>query len=57
MIQIKVDGFILLASFLDIGGIVMLVFYVTEGTKGKNQYGPDPKRPQNEINEIGIVEE
>jgi len=26
-----------------IAWIVMLVFYVTEGTKGPNRYGPDPK--------------
>jgi uncharacterized membrane protein YhaH (DUF805 family) len=26
-----------------IGAIVMLVFTVTEGTSGQNQYGPDPK--------------
>jgi uncharacterized membrane protein YhaH (DUF805 family) len=25
-----------------IGAIVLLVFFVTEGTKGDNQYGPDP---------------
>jgi uncharacterized membrane protein YhaH (DUF805 family) len=26
-----------------IGGIVLLVFMVLEGTRGPNQYGPDPK--------------
>ena len=26
-----------------IGGIVLLVFYVSEGTRGPNDYGPDPK--------------
>jgi uncharacterized membrane protein YhaH (DUF805 family) len=26
-----------------VGGIILLVFYVSEGTKGPNQYGPDPK--------------
>ena len=25
-----------------VGAIVLLVFFVTEGTKGDNQYGPDP---------------
>jgi len=25
-----------------IGAIVLLVFFVTEGTKGDNRYGPDP---------------
>ena len=52
------SGWFYLIGFIPyIGGIIMLVFYVTEGTNGKNQYGPDPKRPQNEINEIGITEE
>ncbi|GLZ50250.1 hypothetical protein Acsp06_64350 [Actinomycetospora sp. NBRC 106375] len=26
-----------------VGGIVLLVFYCIEGTRGPNQYGPDPK--------------
>jgi uncharacterized membrane protein YhaH (DUF805 family) len=26
-----------------IGGIVLLVFYVLEGTRGPNRFGPDPK--------------
>jgi len=26
-----------------IGGFIMLYFYVTEGTRGPNRFGPDPK--------------
>jgi uncharacterized membrane protein YhaH (DUF805 family) len=26
-----------------VGGIILLVFYVLEGTNGPNEYGPDPK--------------
>jgi uncharacterized membrane protein YhaH (DUF805 family) len=26
-----------------IGAIVLLIFFVLEGTKGPNEYGPDPK--------------
>ena len=26
-----------------VGPIVLIVFYATEGTRGENQYGPDPK--------------
>jgi uncharacterized membrane protein YhaH (DUF805 family) len=26
-----------------LGGIVLLIFYVLEGTRGPNEYGPDPK--------------
>ena len=34
----------LLIAFVPIiGGLVLLVFYVLEGTRGPNQYGPDPK--------------
>ncbi len=36
------------------GGIIMLVYNVKEGTKGRNQYGPDPKNPElDEIDAIG----
>jgi len=37
-------GLIMILSVLSlIGLIVLLVFMVLEGTKGPNQYGPDPK--------------
>ncbi|PID36283.1 MAG: DUF805 domain-containing protein [Rhodobacterales bacterium] len=37
-------GWWLLISFVPIiGGIVLLVFYVTDGTRGANRFGPDPK--------------
>ncbi|MFB9237326.1 DUF805 domain-containing protein [Plantactinospora siamensis] len=26
-----------------VGGIVLLVFFILDGTRGSNQYGPDPK--------------
>jgi uncharacterized membrane protein YhaH (DUF805 family) len=26
-----------------VGWIILIVFYATEGTNGKNEYGPDPK--------------
>ena len=28
-----------------IGGLVLLYFFVSDGTQGTNQYGPDPKNP------------
>lgn len=34
---------LLIALVPIIGGIVLLIFYVTEGTKGANDYGADPK--------------
>lgn len=38
------SGWMLLLGFIPlIGGIILLVFYCTDGTPGPNQYGPDPK--------------
>ncbi|MFB9109555.1 DUF805 domain-containing protein [Flavobacterium gyeonganense] len=36
--------------------IYNLILACTEGEKGSNEYGPDPKNDFNEINEIGNVE-
>jgi uncharacterized membrane protein YhaH (DUF805 family) len=36
-----------------IGSIWLLVLFFSEGTKGKNNYGEDPKGTGNEINQIG----
>ena len=35
--------FLLLCLIPFVGGIILLVFFVLEGTKGQNQFGPDPK--------------
>ena len=34
------------------GGIILIVFLFTEGTKGPNKYGEDPKA-QNELDQLG----
>ncbi len=39
-----------------VGSIWLLVLFCTEGDRGTNQYGPDPKNDIEEINEIGNVE-
>ena len=46
-------GIIPLVSY--VGSIILLVYYCTDGDRGSNQYGPDPKNPTtvDEINEIG----
>ena len=37
------SGFFILISFIPfIGGLVLLFFFITEGTKGKNRFGSDP---------------
>lgn len=38
------SGWWFLIGFVPIvGGIVLLIFYVLEGTRGPNRFGPDPK--------------
>ncbi len=41
--QDKSGWWLLIALVPIIGAIALLVFYFIEGTKGDNQYGPDPK--------------
>lgn len=54
----KSGWFYLISLIPLIGGIWLFVLFVTEGDKGANQYGPDPKAPNaEEINEIGQVNE
>lgn len=37
--------------------IYNLILAVTEGQHGANEYGADPKKPTNELNEIGVSQE
>ena len=37
------SGWFLLLGFVPIANIVLIVFLATEGTRGPNKYGPDPK--------------
>lgn len=37
--------------------IYSLILAVTEGEKGTNRYGKDPKSPGDEVNEIGVPQE
>lgn len=40
------SGWMLLISFIPIvGAIILLVWFLTDGTKGPNQYGPSEKYP------------
>jgi uncharacterized membrane protein YhaH (DUF805 family) len=39
-----------------IGAIWLVVLFCTEGEKGSNQYGPDPKDEFDEIHDIGTSE-
>ncbi len=52
------SGWMLLVALIPlIGAIWLLVLFVTEGKHGSNQYGPDPKNPDNELDQIGVVQE
>lgn len=43
------SGWSLLLGFIPIvGAIMLLIFYCTEGTRGPNRYGPDPKAGDSE---------
>lgn len=50
----KSGWFFLIALVPLIGGIWLLILFCSEGTKGTNNYGTDPKDNGNEINEIGF---
>lgn len=39
-----------------IGAIWLLVLFCTDGEAGDNKYGPNPKNPNNELNDIGVSE-
>lgn len=39
-----------------VGPIWLLVLFATEGDKGSNEYGPDPKADYNEFEDIGNPE-
>ncbi|MHA7819499.1 MAG: DUF805 domain-containing protein [Erythrobacter sp.] len=41
--QDKSGWFVLLGFIPFVGGLIVLVFMCLEGTRGPNQYGPDPK--------------
>jgi uncharacterized membrane protein YhaH (DUF805 family) len=41
------SGWMVLLGFIPyIGGFIMLAFMCMEGTRGPNQYGPDPRDPE-----------
>jgi uncharacterized membrane protein YhaH (DUF805 family) len=49
----KSGWFYFIALIPLIGAIWLLVLFFTEGHKGENQYGSDPKSSGEEINNIG----
>jgi uncharacterized membrane protein YhaH (DUF805 family) len=49
----KSGWFYFIALIPLIGAIWLLVLFFTEGNKGENQYGSDPKSSGEEINNIG----
>lgn len=55
--DINKSGWYYLVSWIPyIGGVWLLILTCTNGTVGTNNYGPDPKNPFDEIDEIGQSE-
>jgi len=56
--DVNKSGWYLLLWLLPIiGWIWLFVLLVTEGDQGKNEYGPDPKNPVNELDQIGVAQD
>jgi uncharacterized membrane protein YhaH (DUF805 family) len=53
--DVNKSGWMMLIALIPlIGAIWLLVLFVTEGTRGPNKYGFDPKNPENELDQIGV---
>ncbi|WP_010523026.1 DUF805 domain-containing protein [Aquimarina agarivorans] len=50
----KSGWFLLLILVPIIGWIWLFILLITEGYQGPNEYGDDPKKPYNELDDIGI---
>jgi uncharacterized membrane protein YhaH (DUF805 family) len=50
--QDKSGWFFLLTFIPYVGGLIIFVFMCLDGTRGSNRYGPDPKAPEQEHEEI-----
>ncbi|MGH2666228.1 DUF805 domain-containing protein [Flavobacterium sp.] len=55
--DVNKSGWFILLAFVPLANIWLLILLFTEGTKGNNQYGADPKSDFSEISEIGSVQE
>ncbi|WP_139957594.1 DUF805 domain-containing protein [Flavicella sediminum] len=53
----KTGSHVLIYFIPFIGSIWFLILTIKEGTVGKNKYGPDPKKPYDELDAIGVTEE
>jgi uncharacterized membrane protein YhaH (DUF805 family) len=53
----KSGWYYLLVLLPVIGWIWLIVLFATDGTRGPNQYGPDPKNPENELEQIGVTQD
>jgi len=52
--DINKSGWFLLVVLIPIvGAIWLIIMLCTEGDKGQNQYGPDPKNQYDELNKMG----
>ncbi|MFC7774687.1 DUF805 domain-containing protein [Flavobacterium sp. GCM10027622] len=52
--DVNVSGWFYLINIIPyVGAFILFVFACTNGITGTNRYGPDPKKPIDEIDEIG----
>ncbi|TRW22879.1 DUF805 domain-containing protein [Flavobacterium zepuense] len=52
--DVNKSGWFYLLAFVPLVNIYILVLFLTEGTTGPNEFGPDPKNPiGTEFNDIG----
>lgn len=54
--DINKSGWFLLLAFVPLVNIWLIILLATEGTRGPNEYGADPKNPNAEFNDIGKPE-
>ncbi len=50
--DINKTGWLVLIAFIPFGGLVLLYWSFLEGTKGENQFGPDPKAEGDAVDTI-----
>ena len=47
------SGWLILINFVPyVGGLIVMVFMFLEGTRGPNQYGADPKNPEQSLGDV-----
>lgn len=51
--DVEKSGWFLLLAFIPLVNFYLIYLLVIEGTRGQNEYGPDPKNQYDEVNKLG----